>query len=129
MNMNNKINNYYIKLDILFDNDNNNNLTIGNQTFNLIVQLLDVTFEDNIDNIIYEIKKEINFKNIKNKKVGFVFDVEINDLNKTYSFFILVDIDKNNKISIGDYISMDRHLFIPQGKEYSLQIKVYRVNS
>src|SRR5215203_2522960 len=105
MNTNDKKNNYRIKLDILFDN---NNIATSNHNFNLIVQLLDVTFEDVI-----------------NKKLEFVFDVEIHNLNKIYSFFILVDIDKNNKISIGDYISTDRHLFIPQDNNFSLQIKVY----
>jgi|SRR5215204_6252276 len=126
MNTNDKKNNYRIKLDILFDN---NNIATSNHNFNLIVQLLDVTFEDVIDNIIYKIKKEMNFKDVKNKKLEFVFDVEIHNLNKIYSFFILVDIDKNNKISIGDYISTDRHLFIPQDNNFSLQIKVYRVDS
>lgn len=123
MNTQNKKNNYNIKLDILFDDDN----IISNQTFNLIVQLLDVTYEDVIDNIIYEIKKDINFNEIKNKKLEFIYEIQIDDLNKIYSFFILVDIDKNNKISIGDYISMDRHTFIPHNKNFSLQIKVYKV--
>jgi hypothetical protein len=120
-----KKNNYQIKLNILFDN----NIDSNNQTFNLIVQLLDVTFEDVIDNIVYEVKKEINLKEIKNKKLEFVFDFELDDLNKIYSFFILADIDKNNEISIGDYISMDRHTFEVQDHISSLLIKVNKVNS
>lgn len=125
MNTIDKKNNYQIKLNILFDN----NIESNNQTFNLIVQLLDVTFEDVIDNIIHEIKKEINLKEIQNKKLEFVFDVELDDLNKIYSFFILADIDKNNEISIGDYISMDRHTFEVQDHISSLLIKVNKVES
>ncbi len=125
MNIIDKTNNYQIKLNILFDN----NIESNNQTFNLIVQLLDVTFEDVIDNIIHEIKKEINLKEIQNKKLEFVFDVELDDLNKIYSFFILADIDKNNEISIGDYISMDRHTFGVQDHVPSLSIKVNKVDS
>ena len=125
MNTIDKKNNYQIKLNILFDNK----IETNNQTFNLIVQLLDVTFEDVIDNKIYEVKKEINLKEIQDKKLEFVFDVELNDLNKIYSFFILADIDKNNEISIGDYISMDRHTFEVQDQIPSLSIKVSRVDS
>jgi hypothetical protein len=125
MNPIDKKNNHHIKLNIILDN----NIEINNQTFNLIVQLLDVTYEDVIDNIIYEIKKEINLKDIQNKKFEFEFDTVINDLDKLYSFFILVDLDKNDKISIGDYISMERHLFVPKDRISSLSIKVYRVNS
>jgi len=125
MNTTNKKNNYQIKLNILFDD----NIEINNQTFNLIVQLLDVTFEDVIDNIIYEVKKEINLKEIQNKMLEFVFDVELDDSNKIYSFFILADIDKNNEISIGDYISMDRHTFEVQDQIPSFSIKVNKVDS
>jgi hypothetical protein len=125
MDATNKKNNYSVKLNILFDS----HIETNNQTFNLIIQLLDVTFEDVIDNIIYEIYKEISLKEIQNNKLEFVFDFEIHDLNKIYSFFILIDIDKNNSISIGDYISMDRYLFRSQENNSSLQIKVYRVNS
>jgi len=120
-----KTNNYQIKLNILFDN----NIETNNQTFNLIVQLLDVTFEDLIDNIIYEVKKEINLKEIQQKKLEFVFDVELDDLNKIYSFFILADMDKNNEISIGDYISMDRHTFEVRNQIPSFSIKVNKVDS
>jgi hypothetical protein len=125
MNTIDKKNNYQIKLNILFDN----NIETNNQTFNLIVQLLDVTFEDVIDNKIYEVKKQINLNEIQNKKLEFVFDVELDDENKIYSFFILADIDKNNEISIGDYISMDRHTFEVQDQIPSLSIKVSRVDS
>ena len=125
MNAIDKKTNYRIKLNILFDR----HIETNNQTFNLIIQLLDVTFEDVIDNIIYEVNKEMNLKEIKNNKLEFVFDFEIHDLNKIYSFFILIDIDKNNRISIGDYISMDRYLFRSQDDNSSLQIKVYRVDS
>jgi|SRR5215204_873906 len=125
MNTANKKNNYQIKLNILFDN----NIETNNQTFNLIVQLLDVTFEDVIDNIIYEVKKEINLKEIQQKKLEFVFDVELDDLNKIYSFFILADMDKNNEISIGDYISMDRHTFEVRNQIPSFSIKVNKVDS
>jgi hypothetical protein len=120
-----KKNNFQIKLNILFDNNIENN----NQTFNLIVQLLDVTFEDVIDNIIHEVKKEINLKEIQNKEIEFIFDAELYDLNKTYSFFILADIDKDNEISIGDYISMERHVFELKDNISSLSIKVNRVDS
>ena len=125
MNTIDKKNNHHIKLNILFDN----NIEINDQNFNLIVQLLDVTYEDVIDNIIYEIKKEINLKDIQNKKLEFEFDTVINDLDKLYSFFILIDLDKNDKISIGDYISMERYVFVPKDKISSLSIKVYRVDS
>jgi hypothetical protein len=125
MNTIDKKNNHHIKLNILFDN----NIEIYDQNFNLIVQLLDVTYEDVIDNIIYEIKKEINLKDIQNKKLEFEFDTVINDLDKLYSFFILVDLDKNDKISIGDYISMERYVFVPKDKISSISIKVYRVDS
>jgi hypothetical protein len=125
MNTIDKKNNYQIKLNILFDN----NIETNNQTFNLIVQLLDVTFEDVIDNKIYEVKKEVNLNEIQNKKLEFVFDVELDYENKIYSFFILADIDKNNEISIGDYISMDRHTFEVQDQIPSLSIKVSRVDS
>ena len=125
MNTIDKTNNYQIKLNILFDN----NIETNNQTFNLIVQLLDVTFEDLIDNIIYEVKKEINLKEIQQKKLEFVFDVELDDLNKIYSFFILADMDKNNEISIGDYISMDRHTFEVRNQIPSFSIKVNKVDS
>jgi hypothetical protein len=125
MNTIDKKNNYQIKLNILFDD----NIESNNQTFNLIVQLLDVTFEDVVDNIIYEVKKEINLKEIQNKKLEFIFDVDLYDSNKVYSFFILADIDKNNEISIGDYISMERHTFEVQDNIPSLSIKVNRVDS
>jgi hypothetical protein len=125
MNTIDKKNNYQIKLNILFDN----NIETNNQTFNLIVQLLDVTFEDVIDNKIYEVKKEVNLNEIQNKKLEFVFDVELDYENKIYSFFILADIDKNNEISIGDYISMERHTFEVQDNISSLSIKVNRVDS
>lgn len=125
MNAIDKKNNYEIKLNILFDN----NIETNNQTFNLIVQLLDVTFEDVIDNKIYEVKKEINLNEIQNKKLEFVFDVELDDENKIYSFFILADIDKNNEISIGDYISMDRHTFKVRNQIPSFSIKVNKVDS
>jgi hypothetical protein len=117
--------NFQIKLNILFDSNIENN----NQTFNLIVQLLDVTFEDVIDNIIHEVKKEINLKEIQNKNLEFIFDAELYDLNKTYSFFILADIDKDNEISIGDYISMERHVFELKDNISSLSIKLNRVDS
>ena len=125
MNANEKKINYTIKLNIIF----NQNIETNNQTFNLIVQLLDVTYEDVVDNIIYEVKKEINLKEIQNKKLEFVFDAELYNLNKIYSFFILVDIDKNNEISIGDYISMERHTFELQDNISSLSIKVNRIDS
>ncbi len=120
-----KINHYRITLNILFDNE----FKANTPTFNLIIQLLDVTFEDVIDNIIYEIKKEMNLKTIQDKKLEFIFDTEIYDSDKIYSFFILVDMDKNNKISIGDYISMDRYTFELHDGISSLSIKVNRVNS
>jgi hypothetical protein len=117
--------NYNIRLNILFDQS----IETNNQIFNLIVQLLDVTYEDVVDNIIYEVKKEINLKKIQNKKLEFIFDAELYDLNKIYSIFILADIDKNNEISIGDYISMERHTFEVQDNISSLSIKVNRIDS
>jgi len=125
MNSIDKKNNFQIKLNIFFDN----NIETNNQTFNLIVRLHDVTFEDVIDNIIYEVKKEINLKEIKNKKLEFLFTTELQDLNKIYSFFIIADIDKNNEISIGDYISMERHAFEVKDNISSLSIKLNRVDS
>ena len=126
MNSTDKNNNLYsINLNILFDNKIDTNIL----TFNLIVQLLDVSFEDVIDNIVYEIRKEMNFKDIENNKLEFVFDVKISDLDKSYSVFILVDIDKNGKISVGDYISMERHEFVPRNNIPSLSIKVNKVES
>jgi hypothetical protein len=114
-----------IKLNILFDS----NIETNNQDFNLIVRLHDVTFEDVIDNLIYEVKKEINLKEIQNKKLEFVFNTELQDLNKVYSFFVIADIDKNNEISIGDYISMERHAFELKDNISSLLIKLNRVDS
>jgi hypothetical protein len=125
-NKNKKKNNcYHISLNILFQNK----IETKTPTVNLIVQLLDVTFEDVIDNVINEIKKEIHLQDIYNNKLEFTFDVEILDLDKVYSFFILVDVDKNNKISIGDYISTERHLLEPEDNFVSLSIKVERVFS
>ena len=118
-------NNFRIKLNILFDK----NIETTNQTFNLSVQLLDVTFEDVIDNIIHEVKKEIDLKDIQDEKLEFIFDAELSDLNKIYSFFILADIDKDNEISIGDYISMERYTFDLKDNISSLSIKVNRVDS
>ncbi|MDF2736255.1 MAG: hypothetical protein K0S93_111 [Nitrososphaeraceae archaeon] len=126
-NKNKKKNNcYHVCLNILFHNE----IETKTPTVNLIVQLLDVTFEDVIDNVIYEIKKEIHVEDIQNNKLEFTFDVEILDLERVYSYFILIDVDKNNKISIGDYISTERHLFEPQDNNVvSLSIKVERVYS
>lgn len=126
-NKNKKRNNcYHISLNILFQNK----IETKTPTVNLIVQLLDVTFEDVIDNVINEIKKEIHVKDIQNNKLEFTFDVEILDLERVYSYFILIDVDKNNKISIGDYISTERHLFEPQDNNVaSVSIKVERVYS
>lgn len=120
-----KKNNFHIKLNILFDK----NIETNNQTFNLRIQLLDVTFEDVIDNTIYEEKKEINLKEIHDKNLEFIFDAELSDLNKIYSFFVLADIDKDNEISIGDYISMERYTFELKDNISSLSIKVNRVDS
>lgn len=117
--------NFEIKLDILFDN----NFETNNQTFNLIVRLHDVTFEDVIDNLVYQVKKEINLKEIQNKKLEFLFTTELQDSNKLYSFFIIADLDKNNEISIGDYISMERHTFELKDNISSLSIKLNRVDS
>ena len=125
MNANEKKINYNIKLNILF----NQNPETNNQTFNLMVERLDVTYEDVVDNIVYQVKKEINLKEIQNKKLEFIFDAELYDLNKIYSFFIIADIDKNNEISIGDYISMERYRFEAQDNISSLSIKINRIDS
>jgi hypothetical protein len=125
MNTMDRKNAFQVKLNISFDND----VETDNQTFNLIVRLHVVTYEDVIDNMIHEVKKEINFKEIQNKKLEFLFTAELQDLNSIYSFFIVADLDKNNEISIGDYISMERYAFEVKDNISSLSIKLNRVDS
>jgi len=96
--------------------------------FNLEVQVLDVTFEDVHENIIFETKENFEVESIDKNKLYYEFDVELEFFNKIYSIFILVDIDKNGKISIGDYISMDRHDFT-SNVAHNISIKVYKVTS
>jgi hypothetical protein len=114
----------HLKLIIFFGDE----LNIDLPDFNLIVQLLDVTFEDVYENIIFETKENFDAQRIVKNKLYYEFNVELERSNKIYSIFILVDIDKNGKISIGDYISMDRHDFTTDSVD-NISINVYKVTS
>lgn len=125
MNTLDKKNTFQIKLNLLFDN----NIETNNQTFDLIVRLHDVTFEDVIDNMIHEVKKEIDLREIQNKRLEFLFTTQLQESNMIYSFFVIADIDKDNEISVGDYISMERYSFEVKNNISSLSIRLNRVDS
>ena len=114
----------HLKLIIFFCDE----INIDLPDFNLIVQVLDVTFEDVYENIIFETKENFDVERIVKSKLYYEFNVELERSNKIYSIFILVDIDKNGKISIGDYISMDRHDFTTDSV-HNISINVYKVTS
>lgn len=114
----------HLKLTIFFCDEINTDLP----DFNLIVQLLDVTFEDVYENIIFETKRNFDLDRIVKNKLYYELDVELERSQKIYSIFILVDIDKNGKINIGDYISTDRHDFTTDS-EHNISINMYKVTS
>ena len=114
----------HLKLAIFFCDEIKTDLP----DFNLIVHVLDVTFEDMYENIIFETKGNFDVEKIVKNKLYYEFNVELEHSKKIYSIFILVDIDKNGKISIGDHISMDRYDFTSDS-EHNISIKVYRVTS
>jgi hypothetical protein len=115
----------HLNLTILFDEE----INFIYPDFNLIVQVLDVTFEDIHENIVFETKKPFNVNRIDKNKLYHKFDVKLEYFKKIYSIFILIDVDKNGKISLGDYISMDRHDFMPNELVHNISIKVYKVTS
>lgn len=121
--MRQKINHFH--LTISFDDQVN----FVFHDFYVIVNVLDVTFEDVFNNIVFETQDHFSVESIKSNKLEYEFDVSLENHNKIYTIFVLVDIDKNGKISIGDYISMDRHVLTPNDKVHNISIKVYKVIS
>lgn len=124
MSIRNSKKNVLLKLTIFFCDK----INIDLPDFNLIVQVLDVTFEDVHDNIIFETRENFDVDSIDKNKLYYEFNVKLERSNKIYSIFILVDIDKNGKISIGDHISMDRHDFTADSA-HNISINVYKVTS
>lgn len=124
-NLTNKEKNNHVNLTILFDNKNK----FVFQDFNLIIQVLDVTFEDVHNNIIFETRHNFSVSDIKSRKLKYGFDVKLENHDKIYTIFILVDTDKDQKISIDDYISMHRHVFMSEDEHHDISIIVYKVTS
>lgn len=95
----------------------------------MILSLVDITLSDapaktvikkSVSNVAYDVEKDT--------ALTFELDGSISDQQATYAVEVLVDLDKDGKISQGDYINMQSYPVLTRGFSDFVSISVSQVN-